>query len=60
MKVRDLVTLLQRQNPELEVTTEFGQITSVVVEHVPILDKDMVFIRTHIKCHEMPKELEYD
>jgi len=55
MKVRELITLLQDQNQELEVTTGFGQITSVATEHIPILDTDMVFIRTLVKCHETPK-----
>lgn len=60
MKIRELITLLQRQNPELEVTTEYGQITSVATEYVRILDKDMVFIRTHNKWSRNAEELGYD
>lgn len=46
MKIKELITLLQKQNPELEVTTECGQIRNVVTEYVQVLDQEMVFITT--------------
>lgn len=49
MKVKELITLLQKQNPELEVTTGYGQIRNVVTEYVQVLDQEMVFITTKIR-----------
>ncbi len=46
MKVKELITLLQRQNPELDVATTYGEIENVIAEYVEVLGKEMVFITT--------------
>ncbi len=55
MKIKELITLLQKQNIELDVQTSNGAIQDVFKAH--ILNQEIVVISSHINSRKIERRL---